>query len=138
MTKKFRVWDKQDKSFLSKEYLKEFKVSISWDGQTIHQDFWGGTKIIGEDVFVQQWTGLTDSQGVEIYEGDIIFTIYPEYKIAKVFFCANSASFRLLSGNVALPMVTMRTQEKQSPKLINVFEKVIGNIFQNPELLEKS
>lgn len=133
MTKKFRVWSKSKNRFLS-------GILITEDGLVCHIEKYEEFSLPKnqDDFTIQQWTGLTDSQGVEIYEGDIVFTIYPEYKIAKVFFCANSASFRLLSGNVALPMVTMRTQEKQSPKLINVFEKVIGNIFQNPELLEKS
>lgn len=143
MTKKFRIWDGEEFYFttdevniypagFSSDYGLFFNIKPNKRLKPNNSDYSKSRQIT-----IQQWTGLTDSQGVEIYEGDIVFTIYPEYKIAKVFFCANSASFRLLSGNVALPMVTMRTQEKQSPKLINVFEKVIGNIFQNPELLEK-
>lgn len=121
MTKKFRVWD-----LVGEKWMDVFEVNL------LEHDY-----LNNPEYQIQQWTGLTDSQGVEIYEGDIVSTIYPEYKTAKVFFCINSGSFRLLSGNVALPMVTMRTQGGQSPKLINVFEKVIGNIFQTPELLEK-
>ncbi len=133
MTKKFRIWDKLAQTFIYPDKGYQGHYFIDLNGR--FHNFQNGSG--GDEYIVQQWTGLTDSQGVEIYEGDIVFTIYPEYKIAKVFFCANSASFRLLSVNVALPMVTMRTQEGQPPKLINVFEKVIGNIFQNPELLEK-
>ena len=125
MTKKFRVWDIQDKSFFSKEYLKEFKVSVSWDGQTIRQDFWGGTKTIGEDVIVQQWTGLTDSQGVEIYEGDIVKALFPEDQIIKeIIYSKEYAAFLL--GENALWQGWLGNS------------KVIGNIFQTPELLEKS
>lgn len=122
MTKKFRVWDIQDKSFFSKEYLKEFKVSVSWDGQTIRQDFWGGTKTIGEDVVVQQWTGLTDSQGVEIYEGDFVKAgaVKGAINFYKSAYYINEQllidAYVLLAGNI----------------------KIIGNIFQTPELLEKS
>lgn len=125
---KFRVWNQNAKGWVLNNGNGE-KFGVFGPLNTLTNSF-------GEDGLVyQQYTGLKDSTGKEIYEGDIVFTIYPEYKIAKVFFCANSASFRLLSGNVALPMVTMRTQEGQSPKLINVFEKVIGNIFETPELL---
>lgn len=137
MTKKFRVWDKQDKSFLSKEYLKEFKVSISWDGQTIRQDFWGGTKIIGEDVFVQQWTGLTDSQGVEIYEGDII-TFRPK---------SNKPPFWQVIFDHGLAMYCLFNKKREiffeyedyiRGHICGPDVRIIGNIFQNPELLEKS
>lgn len=133
MTKKFRIWDGQ--KFLNEE---EHSLYISQSGYLVHINTVGEQSLASDNNKVSWWTGLTDSQGVEIYEGDIVSAIYPEYKTAKVFFCVNSGSFRLLSGNVALPMVTMRTQGGQSPKLINVFEKVIGNIFQTHELLEKS
>lgn len=141
MTKKFRAWSDYHKKFVVQgaefglqRLFEDFSVSLMGKWQR-NEDYEMPFRIA--DYKIQQWTGLTDSQGVEIYEGDIVSTIYPEYKTAKVFFCINSGSFRLLSGNVALPMVTMRTQGGQSPKLINVFEKVIGNIFQNHELLEK-
>lgn len=125
MTKKFRVWDKQDKSFLSEEYLKEFKVSISWDGQTIRQDFLGGTKTIGEDIIVQQWTGLTDSQGVEIYEGDIVKASFLEEEIIRaVIYSREYAAFLL--GENAMWQGWLGNS------------KIIGNIFQTSELLEKS
>lgn len=122
MTKKFRVWDKQDKSFLSKEYLKEFKVSISWDGETIHQDFWVGTKTIGKDVIVQQWTGLTDSQGVEIYEGDIVEYKISGYKYRDLVFY-EGCSFK--SGPL--------DKSSSSPlEGINVIGLIIGNILEKP------
>lgn len=86
-------------------------------------------------VIWQQFTGLKDSTGKEIYEGDIVSTVYEEYSRAEVFFCVETASWRLSSKKTALPLVTLRTQEGQYPKLTNVFEKVIGNIFETPELL---
>jgi hypothetical protein len=84
---------------------------------------------------LEQFTGLLDSEGREIYEGDIVSVIYPEYQAAKVFYCPHSASFRLLSKNVALPMITMRTVEGQNAKLIPIFNEVLGNVHKNPELL---
>ncbi len=131
---KFRVWDDLNKEMVFDTNLFFLKL----DG-TIH--FWSGDeclingKIWPPHLILEQFTGLLDSEGKEIYEGDIVSVIYPEYQAAKVFYCSHSASFRLLSKNVALPMITMRTVEGQNAKLIPIFNEVLGNIHENPELL---
>ena len=78
MNKEFRVWEFQDKTFFSEEYLKHFKVSISYNGEHIRQDFWGGDKKIGEDVSIQQWTGALDKNNNKIFEGDIVLFNNPD------------------------------------------------------------
>ena len=115
---KFRIWDIQDKSFLSQEYLKEFKVSISCDGQTIRQDFWGGDKTVGEDVIVQQYTGLQDKNGKEIYEGDIVRGEFfdEEYRHSEIIeheVVFNNGAYNIASSNWHKPSL-----------------EIIGNIFE--------
>jgi uncharacterized phage protein (TIGR01671 family) len=72
-----------------------------------------------------QFTGLKDKNGVEIYEGDIVETVFP-YKYAVKFF--DGAFIRL-----QLPRM------KYVSTLTKGWEKdicVIGNIYDNPELLK--
>lgn len=77
---------------------------------------------------LQQFTGLKDSKGKEIYEGDIVRlndgprVVYGE-EIASVFY--DDGRFRLRSENCIYDLCNY----------LNLACKVIGNIFENSELV---
>jgi len=119
MVPRFRCWDKDSKVMRSWKDL----ILTKDDGD----DFW----LIGykenscitsfdHDQILMQSTGLKDKNGVEIFEGDIIVWEYSE-KPQEVFWDNSICGFSTKHYHL------WRTVKKV---------KVIGNIYENPELLE--
>ena len=85
-----------------------------------------------EDEVLEQWTGLRDKNGRLIYEGDIIkitgdvMTIGLKYMdcLFKVIWADNGFWFEMLDENDCLGFCEYWEYE------------VVGNIHENPELLE--
>ena len=105
---KFRAWDKENEAMV-------YPKGILFDARVVY--FSCGTLEPHEGYELMQYTGLNDKNGTEIYEGDI-----------------------LLSGDL-VDVVTFSEgcfHLKNAGYLISelrVYE-VIGNIYENPELLE--
>lgn len=116
---KFRAWMKPDKVMLSHEQLMSIPV-------TYHDVFEGNSKYP-----CMQFTGLLDKNGIEIYEGDIVdFGV--TINIKEVVFDEESASFRIYEY---LYEQGSALAEKWFLDDCEDIE-VIGNIYENPELLE--
>ncbi|QRQ98856.1 YopX family protein [Lactiplantibacillus plantarum] len=127
---KFRAWDKVDKLM-----TVPLDIQLGSDGYIYWIEAMGlnGEHDEGDlDVFkLEQFTGLTDVNGKEIYEDDIIKSgyKYAQPKISQVII-ENGNSYilgeDLATGNEMLV----------SDHIGEI--KVIGNVHENPELLEES
>lgn len=101
-------------------------VPIVLDGERGWVCLWGSNA----DGVVMQSTGLTDRKGREIYEGDIV-SGYMEYNTSGERFTGvvtwEDASFR----------ISMKPKPYSPPVAYEGIKRieVIGNIYQNPELL---
>ena len=131
---KFRAWDKLAKQFTYPDKGYQGHYVFTLNGQ--FQNLQNGSG--GDEYVVQQWTGFKDSKGNEVWEGDVVRIIY-EGKIAEVYFDYNLGSFRLKDTNgKSYPITTYRFDESGNPiGLINVFDEVIGTVFEHSELLKK-
>ncbi|MDH8771901.1 YopX family protein [Staphylococcus epidermidis] len=121
MIPKFRAWDKNNKYM---EYTdKNLVVCFSDEGASaVDHTTFGHSCTCMEDIELMQSTGLKDKNGVEIYEGDIIRGPY-DTGIIGYEMVTTEVKYDLLKG----------FQLGQFD--LNITE-VIGNIYENPDLLE--
>ena len=80
------------------------------------------------DCVLMQCTGLRDKNGKLIYEGDILWILCTESHIGVVCWDNEKAYYRINGKGVAYNVLQVLHSEF-------AFE-VIGNIYENPELLE--
>jgi uncharacterized phage protein (TIGR01671 family) len=127
---KFRVWDKLAKRMIYPHNDNQQHFIIDLNGRFHNLQNGSG----GDDYVIQQYTGLTDSNDKEIYEGDILMyksgSIPTTGVIGQVLYEADEGGY-------------IFQWERKGPNQHHInlncdvaFESVIiGNIFEHSELL---
>ena len=122
---KFRAWLKEKKEMIDNARPDFFCKQLHY----LRGNSAGGQDVLGvstEDIELMQYTGLKDMREKEIYEGDVLSNGNDE-KPYKVIF--ENGSFRAeFEGDF----------EEYSFYLIDIVAQhceIVGNIYQNPELL---
>ncbi len=144
---KFRAWDNEDKKMLKQTSTMSFnetgdkeKSGYNWEAYTRNM------------IEVMQFTGLTDTNDVQIYEGDIVSVPYvtPYGGIAedteqgKYSILFEFGQFVINTPYSSTPLSSW-CNRSESTYIPNYGKKVIlqtgtlvtvvGNIYENPELL---
>lgn len=129
---KFRAWNKEKKEMLYDIGLVKLKNNY----HPCWFDMENGSYEIRarNDYVIMQYVGLKDKNGVEIYEGDIVtFCIDNENSLYEIIFDEEYASFeaKCIKSN------DKGIVGKTSCIFVGRIREVIGNIYENPELLNK-
>ena len=123
---KFRAWSKLLNKMLSHEDLNKTLKNLT------KIEYIAGIFLpLNSDVEVMQYTGLKDSNGNEIYEGDIvkIEDYFGEDIIGRVIYDEATAGYVFHKGNE-------RNYFQMTLDLEYYVHYVIGNIYENNDLLD--
>ena len=130
---KFRFWNKKNNAYIKSNKLIYNDGTYTQVGTKQMNNGLYHSYIVNEyntfDIIPEQCTGLKDKNGKLIYEGDIV-EVSKAYEngIYKIEFCQADCEYNLYNedGNFIY----------QLTKNMANFIEVIGNIHENPELLE--
>jgi uncharacterized phage protein (TIGR01671 family) len=130
---KFRAWDKKNK-----QLRYDINIILDLKGNVYEVENLGDClefENVEENIELQQFAGLKDKNGKEIYEGDIlkVYSNYmekPEIYLVKWF------------GDKDYPAFDLENWESESNGLSELSQsgeydyEVIGNIFENTDLIK--
>lgn len=123
---KIRAWDKVGNEMINYIISINFVFGyITFDTENVINK-----KRYFDDITILQSTGLYDEQGVEIFKGDIVKIIYDsELFTGVVVYDLGETDFKATNN---------REDYGNNFQYLTVGEsiEVIGNIYENPELLE--
>ena len=126
MLYKFRIFDKENKIM---DYcdLEDLCEDDYWyDGETEVWSVLNDCNNEQERFIIMQWTQLKDKNGKEIYEGDIVYVICEDGN-AVIEWDEDSAKFSIKFDDWIADFDWYSGKDLE----------VIGNIYENPELLNK-
>ena len=153
---KFRAWDEETGLITSNGddngngypisfiFNEDRLTAESWDDELhrLNPDGSGDEMYSGlviHDMIFMQYTGLKDKNGVEIYEGDVLEFRLREHSVSRDLYSVEwiaplfSAIWYSRGQRMPSPAITGGHLPTAHKRL-----KVIGNIYENPELLEET
>ena len=124
---KFRAWDKAENKMIHYEPLifgENYKDILARPNTETNRHYVDDYPYANSDMVLMQYTGLKDKNGVEIYEGDIV-KAWLDFGPGG----EEQRTYEVLISPFGANLEDWTFREFRLPE-------IIGNIHQNPELLE--
>ena len=125
MTPKFRAWDTTNKEM----FKDTFAITESGQVVVVEQEYVASSPdyVFVEHLVIMQSTGLKDKNGKEIFEGDVVKMVKDVYSEPTYYEVIRhrGGAYRLESKQHGCELWLRHTDCE-----------VVGNIYENPELLE--
>lgn len=135
---KFRAWDTEEKEYY---YDVEHTYDFFCSGRGCFAESFGEVLNQPDRFIVEQDTGLKDKNGKEIYEGDIVNKRYVNFAILDSVGVVEMGELYDSDGWTNSSILGWRVCARyEDSSLLDVCSEceVIGNIHENPELLEEA
>lgn len=136
---KFRAWDKENKKMLhfanennEVDHCSEYnELTFSWDWKRdgAKEPSFGDLDMSYTEVELMQFTGLLDNHGKEIYERDIVRENTEAFGVSKLMYVVGFER-----GHFTLTEIGSG-YDRMGIWNVNTNMEIIGNIYENPELL---
>ena len=130
---KFRAWHKT-----FKKMFKIGQITLEegiWNFEPNNRDFIGMSIPYQPSMILMQYTGLHDENGKEIYEGDVVKITNKNSKVIPI----KPLIAQIVWSEEYLAYILITTSVKDAFEnlgdYIDYDIEVIGNVFDNPELL---
>lgn len=136
---KFRAWVYNPWS--KEKSLKKVHSIHLWSGRIVVSQGLAEADIPISQCELMQYTGLQDRNGVDIFEGDILHLDYARIeggRLGTVFAVPGGFGWETFEDEVGQRYLTGYEDmgNKQNAQWLEETAEVIGNIYENPELLE--
>jgi len=133
---KFRAWESRK---------KELTLINGWSGHWVYFNRDGTMEGIQDTITLMQFTGLQDKNGKEIYESDLVRSIHFEDAEGKTHYLIH----KIVWSDIYSGWIAVSQGDKEMPPFIKAGTiqlftymkfaqgvEIIGNIHENPELLD--